>query len=576
MNDSGSQPIDETDPILAECDPGRHLVRWVAAGVVCLLLMGMCVRPVYRGLKVRRSRGVVREAEQLIEQGRWNSISRHVQLSLKLAPHDPLALRLAARYCTHFQSLDGLAYWQMLLASDRATRDDHLEYIGFAQKVGRLDLAGAELVKILLPNFKDKDALLLALQQVRKKNDSQAAERYAQLLVSQFSDDPTARFRAGETFLESSDGVVRANGRLLLWTVTAQTGKHREAALCRLATVPELSTGEMQTLVQVFTSADPPNLDHRLLALDLRLRLKPDSKQELVTELIHGIHSKTSSTERLTVGQWLLRNGEAQAALDLFPFEESRQDSQLLQGHLQSLFELKKWNEIRTILEESDLPLSPVLVNCFRGYSENLTGSREKVAVYFLGAVDACKNRPDLLDFVARYAEMSGAIPAAIQAREKMLTFPQLAIQSAREIVRLGQRLDDLAPTLVALRRLVEFTPDDPVAISELSYSEMVLDVGDPTTQERIAKLFRDKPDFFPARLNLALWESKEGRPGVALDLLESQKMDWAATTPRAQAIYTAVLGANQLRDAARRVARGVELALLKPQERALVLPWLD
>lgn len=207
------------------------------------------------GIKIRRARGVVREAELLIEQGRWDAISRHVQLGLQLAPQDSSALRLAARYCTHFGSIDGMAYWQMLLASDRATRDDRLDYIRFAQLLGRLDLAGVELGKIMLPTLKDKDTLLLALQQVQQKNDSQAAGQAAQMLVSQFSEDVTARFRAGEAFLESADPAVRANGRLLLWTVTGQTGKHREAALRRLARAPELTPGEMQTLVRVLTSS---------------------------------------------------------------------------------------------------------------------------------------------------------------------------------------------------------------------------------------------------------------------------------------------------------------------------------
>ncbi len=575
MNDRRALPIDTTH-LLPEGDAPRRLVRWMAAGLVCLLVVVMCARPVYRALKVRRARGVVREAQLLIEQGRWDAISRHVQLGLQLAPQDSSALRLAARYCTHFGSIDGMAYWQMLLASDRATRDDRLDYIRFAQLLGRLDLAGVELGKIMLPTLKDKDTLLLALQQVQQKNDSQAAGQAAQMLVSQFSGDVTARFRAGEAFLESADPAVRANGRLLLWTVTGQTGKHREAALRRLARVPELTPGEMQTLVRVLSSLDPPQVEHRLLTFDLRLRLKPDSKPELVAELIQGIDRKTPPMERLAVGQWLLRNEEAQAALDLFPFEESRQDSSLLQGHLQSLFELKKWDEIRMILKDSDLPLSPVIVHCFRGFSEKLTGNTESMATHFFGAVAECKNRPDLLLFVARYAEMAGAIPAAIQARQQMLTFPQLAIESAREIVRLSQQVDDLSPTLAALKRLVEFTPDDSVAVSELNYVEMVLNTRDPATPERVAKLFRDSPNFFPARLNLALWESKNGRAEVALDLLEGQKIDWDAAVPRARAIYTAVLGANHSRDAARRVARGVELDRLKPQERALVLPWLE
>jgi hypothetical protein len=59
-------------------------------------------------------------------------------------------------------------------------------------------------------------------------------------------------------------------------------------------------------------------------------------------------------------------------------------------------------------------------------------------------------------------------------------------------------------------------------------------------------------------------------RPG-ALTVMESGGVEWDKAEPRWQAVYAAVLAANQQRSAARRMAAGIDQSRLKLLERALL-----
>lgn len=90
-------------------------------------------------------------------------------------------------------------------------------------------------------------------------------------------------------------------------------------------------------------------------------------------------------------------------------------------------------------------------------------------------------------------------------------------------------------------------------------------------TLARRAEQAQDKPQLTVLR---AFGELRLGRPQEALNLLESLNYDWGSAPPHWVAIYTAVLGANQQREAARSMAARIDFARLRPQEQELIRQW--
>ncbi|HTH49947.1 MAG TPA: hypothetical protein VMB21_20710, partial [Candidatus Limnocylindria bacterium] len=76
-------------------------------------------------------------------------------------------------------------------------------------------------------------------------------------------------------------------------------------------------------------------------------------------------------------------------------------------------------------------------------------------------------------------------------------------------------------------------------------------------------------------RTVLALGELHGDNPARALSLMEGVETDWNQAEVRRKVVYAAALGANRQREAARQIARKIDLKLLRTEERELIKEWL-
>ena len=73
----------------------------------------------------------------------------------------------------------------------------------------------------------------------------------------------------------------------------------------------------------------------------------------------------------------------------------------------------------------------------------------------------------------------------------------------------------------------------------------------------------------------MALALLREQRPSEALTIIETLSPEWNELRPRWQAVYVAVLGANDQREAARTFAAKIRLDALRSAEEELIKPYL-
>jgi hypothetical protein len=88
-------------------------------------------------------------------------------------------------------------------------------------------------------------------------------------------------------------------------------------------------------------------------------------------------------------------------------------------------------------------------------------------------------------------------------------------------------------------------------------------------------KLVDFQPLLLAYRTTLALAYLRSNDPASAKAVYAGLEADWATVLPGWQAVYTAVLGATDEPEAARTLARRIPVQRLKPEERALIEPWL-
>jgi hypothetical protein len=148
---------------------------------------------------------------------------------------------------------------------------------------------------------------------------------------------------------------------------------------------------------------------------------------------------------------------------------------------------------------------------------------------------------------------------------------PTATYTAGREVLRLLSAIDDTKRAWEALNRLTQFMPGDESLFSSSAYFGFLLGERLPSAKARLEKLVlaNGKDPLYP--LILALAEYRDGNAAKALALIEGSEVDWSRAEPRMKALYAAVLNANDQRAAAREMARRIDTATLRPEERELV-----
>jgi len=164
---------------------------------------------------------------------------------------------------------------------------------------------------------------------------------------------------------------------------------------------------------------------------------------------------------------------------------------------------------------------------------------------------------------------------AALKAWEALLGDSRHSVESARQVSRVAGTMDDLTLFHRSVRRLATFFSSDDSFTAEAAILDLLFDEETAKAAKTLQGLHESQPDRIDWRVGLALARLKSGDPSTGLALLEDASFDFERVSPRAKAVYVALLGAAGQRESARRMARRVPVDLLHLQEKPLVAPWL-
>ena len=557
---------------LQKAEKRRRLRVWVVAvAAVLVLLFG--IRPAFRWFKSTRSAQLAAKANSLAEAGKLNEAADNFRAALQLDPIGYPALQGAARLATRVDRPEALDLWEQVVKRPQATVEDRQSYAEQLLQAGR-PRAALVIIERLLKEAPNTRTFQLATRYARSVGENTKALQFARLAVKNSPNDPLTRLQLADILATSSDSAERAEARKILWELAEKDNGYRQSAIEALAAAPELSDSERQRVLELLGSLPPGKIRGALLAADLRLQMA-GADQEKIYDEVTARWNKGSDSELIDLARWLNLHQQSERVLRLVGLDHALQNNQLLLTRLDALATLQRWNEISAILSAPNLTLDPSVLECFKARTAQEQNSALDAELHWNHAVSFAAGDALKLRFVAEFAERSRAHAVALKAYEQLVKIPEHAAFAYRRIQQLSDRASDLSVQRAAAEKVSSIARDDPNAIAQLSYVNLLAGKEVEQNTATARQLVQKYPDRLSYRVTAALGLLRQHDPGLALEQFKgpagAPPIDWTKTPPAWRAVYAAALLANEQTAAAREIVNTIPLDQLSPEERALI-----
>lgn len=554
----------------------KKFLLWMVGLIVVGLAIASVAKPAYRQVKTVRSRRAAALGERLLADGRFEDAARQARLALELAPAEPTASRLAGRISAVGMRPEALAYWQSYLAAGNVLPSERLEVAELAVRMGRTDVARPLLEALVRELPQDRHVWRLLQRHVRNLGDIRQALSLARMVVAKFPGDTEAEVELADLLVLSGDSKSREEGRLILWGVAMVPSVIQPSAASILMGHSLLSPVDAETLSRILGNpggTNAPGVD--LLRGRLQLVAHPERRQEVISRVISTVPTNAPVAEVCELVLWLTDVGALEYAGPFLPNDRCRTNLLLMAGRLDYLVTTGRDDELRRVLDEQGSVLDPGMRSAAEGALAARRGRREEAERAFRGALDSGAARIQLIaPFVAREAERHGFMDVAVQALQIGMDAPGRALVNGRQILRLLERNPDSTQALLTLRKLNAALPGEDAVSAERLWLELLAGENKDWALPEATRLAAAKPDDASLRAALALARWSHGDTSRAMATIEEGLTDAESMPVRFRVAYTVILGANDQREAARRIARTLPQGSLRQPAEKLVAPW--
>ena len=528
--------------------------------------------PAWKYIRTQRAQGILTRAEALATQEKWAEVAPLLRSSLALSPNNLRGLRLAARYSHAIHSTQALHYMGLVMASGTATYPERRDFAALAVEWVRPDIARPVLDQLIREQPQDETLYRLAIRLGRHMQLEAIREFAAEKWLRLAPENAEPQFELGLLRWESARAEQQAVGKRLLWGVAFGSNTFSASAVAVLAASTRLTRPESDLL---WRRLDALALTNRFEDAELRLRLRPSEQTKVVQRIVGALTADASDQEVAATVHWLeKRHAVAEVVTFLTPQRIGREPLLGL-ALVETLMETGRRAEVKSVMDTMPTNCPAHLMACLRAASEFVEGHPDRVAMHLDQAAVAAGNEPVDHILVSRFAEAFQQPRIALACWQFVADQTGGGLESALQIVRLARLADDLPAAQPALAALRSQMATDASAAIAASYIEGLIGKLQRESLPQLREIVATNAPMPYASAVLGLAEWKSGDATAALRSMESSDLDWSNAEPRFQAIYVGVLGAAGQREAARLMARRVNLEGLAREERALVEPWL-
>jgi hypothetical protein len=309
---------------------------------------------------------------------------------------------------------------------------------------------------------------------------------------------------------------------------------------------------------------------HHLLALEVRLRMKPAQKGELLGAATKKYEA--GSVEDLAVfAAWLNQQREFSHTIRALPLQLALTQRDLLMIYLDAVAGMERWREVQQILARPELPMPDAYLEAFRARTAAKINDPAAASAAWRRALQAATGHADDLAFLAQYAERNGEFDQAKRAYRAlaMAQSDQLPVYMAW--LRMLQQVGTTEELRDLLKEMSDRWPNELAFKNDLAYLDLLLKRNIEPALRTAEQLVSAFPQNLPLRATLSLARLRSGQPASALAAFDGRAWDWNQALPSNRAVYAAALAAEGKITEARELVRTLPTESLRKEERELI-----
>jgi tetratricopeptide (TPR) repeat protein len=565
--------------------------------VIALVLLGVLGlgaifggRPALHGIKAWQARRHARTAFALLEKEDWNEARKEVSSAFQLWPDEPEAIRAIARFLSRTRQPQALEFWDRLEQHSRLTRVDLTDEATIALLAGD-DGRATRAIRALLGGANGPVLPLDYLLSAQLAARQGAAIEAHDALQKVFGDArASGRERLQAALLEIAISAGNETWRSEAWSWLKKISETGDAAGLDALTVlaqtalssekiPEnfpIAPLDLSQKLEAYPLARAPQ---KLLALDLKMRQQPETRDELITKAV-AQWKDGQPDEATALATWLNGKSEFQRVVDAIPIERALQTRELFLQYVDALGGLGRWKEIKELLDRDRYPLDPFVQKMYLARCNAQLGEKAASENNWQRALEAARGDPGKLMTLGGYAEKNGATGVARAAYDEAVAESPRLRAAHQGRLRLAQATGETKNIHAVLAEMLAIWPNDPAVQNDEAYTRLLL-VEQSQVESRkeevenveqlAAQLVQREPSSLPHRTLLALARLRLGKFSDAMDAYSGIQVARGALTASALVVHAAVLIANGRGDDAATEMREVDRKRLLPEEAALV-----
>lgn len=554
----------------------RALERWCLIAFA-LMLGGSVVllaRPAYRWAKQVRAAHLVSGLAEARDEASLLRAVQDAHAAYQLAPHHPPVIRAMAELYAAINLERSLGFWQALADHPEATDEDRRAFVRAMLTFRRPEAAAVVLSKLLQARPEDVELRKLRAQWHHLRGQTDEALAVLREITRDHPGDASAALALAVLLARLPDEGGAAEAKALLLEAMKDDGPDGLAALEMLSRRFALSEEEVREVVARVQSHPQAAGSRRLWLSELELRRQPERRERIINAVV-AEHRGAGPGEVARAGRWLNQQGASAAVPEIIPLDLAltRQDLFLIWADSMAL--QKRWGELREVLGDARVPIDRDLAVLFRARAARELGDRREEDALWTRALSAVSGRPEMLWYMARYAERLGDYERAAQVYQALARALPDPRQAWLSLIRLYEMSGDTQALAGVLAAMVEKYPHDRAVRNDLAYLRLLFNQDVEVVATEALERVGAEPRIMAYRVTAALALLRTGRAEEARRLLDDSGIrDWSGLQPGWQAVRVAVLGAAGDRAAARAAALAIPAGRLKPEEHALVVVW--
>jgi hypothetical protein len=552
---------------------------WIVLGVlVGLGVVGaLSARPVWRAIKAKRAQGFAREATELIQQEKWAPAFEKTRSALQLAPTHPDILRLAAHLYARAGLETAFPYFETLLNHSQANRGDKEEYTALALATGHNDIASTQIRALLADPKPSARTYLLASQFYGGLRNLSNAVHFARQAVRTEPNNPTNTLTLGRILLSSKLPADQEEARNNLLPLARTPGPFQSPAMATILATPDAPRSDREEILALLNAKPNRTLTEELLRQEANVSLDPSRRSSIADELIQS-HGRASIESTASVAAWLNRQQLYSRTLELVLPDIAENNPALVQLRYDALIGLEDYRGAYDFIVRGSNPTNPLQIEFLRCTTAQRLKDQEAVDRHFKNLLTIAARDPRMLRSVADFALRNGRKDIANDAAQQLVRSPRDAVAAYGTLLKIA---DSQGETWAArdyarkLRDLRGKSVDESLNL-QIAYYNLLLDENIDEAFSELQKLQQSAPDDFTRRAVLGLAHLRKQQPREAVALIDNQLVTWTKLPAGIRAVSLAILGANNREKACAKLISRVPIARLKPEERALIRPYIS